>query len=99
MEDSDLSIDVDPALEERAGTLSGQDRAVLAVLVGATGRVVSRHELARRSGLADRSERRTDAILVRLRRALGPGAIRTVRSRGWTLLPSSVDQARALLDG
>ena len=71
---------------------------MLSVLVGSAGRVVSRHELARRSGLADRSERRCDAILVQLRRRLGPQAIRTVRSRGWLLGRDALPSARALLE-
>lgn len=70
---------------------------MLAALLDCAGRVVSRHELARRSGLVDRSERRCDAILVQLRRRLGPESIRTVRSRGWLLAPESVDPARSLL--
>ena len=77
--------------------LSAQQMAVLAVLVDAAGRVVSRHELARRAGLAGRSERRCDAILVQLRRCLGTTAIHTVRSRGWLLAADSVPIALALL--
>jgi DNA-binding response OmpR family regulator len=87
------------ALEHPAGspTLSAQELAVLAVLVELAGRVVSRQELARRAGLADRSERRCDAILVQLRRFVGPASIRTVRSRGWILDHDALDTARALL--
>ena len=76
---------------------TAQELAVLAVLVESIGRVVSRHELARRSGLGDRSERRCDAILVQLSRHLGPNAITTVRSRGWLLTHEAADRARALL--
>lgn len=61
------------------------ERAVLDILQAANGRVVSRHELARRAGLRDASPRRADAILVQLRRSLGDDAIRTVRGRGWQL--------------
>lgn len=69
---------------------------MLAVLVDSAGRVVSRHELVRRTGLTDRSARRCDAILVQLRRALGPDAIRTVRSRGWILAREAAEEARLL---
>ena len=58
---------------------------VLAVLVERRGRVVTRDELARRAGLEHLSERRCDQLLVDLRRALGPTAVRNVRGRGWTL--------------
>ena len=78
--------------------LGAAELAVLRVLVDAAGRVTSRTELARRAGLTEQSERRTDAILVVLRRALGPGSIRTVRSRGWMLELSHLDEARHLLD-
>jgi len=71
---------------------------VLGVLLDTNGRVVSRHELARRTGLSDRSERRCDAVLVQLRRLLGPDAIRTVRSRGWMLNRDATERARALHD-
>ena len=76
--------------------LNQQELAVLGVLVGFSGRVVSRHELARQSGLLDRSERRCDAILVEIRRILGPTSIRTVRSRGWMLTAEATEAARAL---
>ena len=77
--------------------LNSQELAVLEVLVRFSGRVVSRHELARQSGLADRSERRCDAILVEIRRVLGADSIRTVRSRGWMLTPGGLDAALAML--
>ena len=70
---------------ERMLALSGQEVAVLATLADARGRVVSRAELARRSGLRHASPRRADSLLVTLRQALGGGAVRTVRSRGWVL--------------
>ena len=89
-----------PGAEPRgnAGThLSDQELAVLGVLVRDAGRGINRHELARQSGLADRSDRRCDAILVSLRRHLGGDAIRTVRSRGWMLLPAATEVAQHLL--
>ena len=76
--------------------LGSAEAAVLRVLVEVAGRVISRTELARRAGLTDQSERRCDAILVVLRRALGPGSIRTVRSRGWMLELTHVDLAISL---
>jgi DNA-binding response OmpR family regulator len=79
-------------------SLGPLDRAVLDVLLDARGRVVSRHEIARRTGLTDRSARRCDAILVSLRRTLGADSIRTVRSRGWMLTDEGVARALALQD-
>ena len=79
------------------GGLNEQERAVLEVLVRFYGRVVSRHELARQSGLADRSERRCDAVLVEIRRVLGADSIRTVRSRGWMLSPQGLGAAHSML--
>ena len=64
--------------------LSAAEIAVLAVLAAA-GRVVPRRELARRAGLARAGPRRIDSLLVGLRRALGPEAVRNVRGRGWML--------------
>lgn len=70
--------------------LTPQEVAVLATLADAGGRVVSRNELARRSGLQHASARRADSLLVTLRRALGGTAVRTVRGRGWRLDPEAV---------
>lgn len=80
------------------GRLGAQERAVLSVLLDCSGRVVSRHELARRAGLSGLHERRCDSVLVALRRALGDRAIRTVRGRGWMLLPEFADAAATTLD-
>lgn len=55
------------------------------VLAANAGRVVSRQELARLAGLADRSERRCDSLIVGVRRAIGAQRVRTVRRRGWML--------------
>ena len=77
--------------------LGGSERAVLAVIVETPGRVISRFELAGRAGLRDLSERRIDAVMVTLRRALGPDAIRTVRRRGWMLELDNVTAASDLL--
>jgi DNA-binding response OmpR family regulator len=82
-----------------ATSLGAQERAVLAVLLATSGRVVSRRELSRLAGLADLSERRCDGLLVGLRRALGETSIRTVRSRGWMLVAESRPAAEALLAG
>jgi DNA-binding response OmpR family regulator len=69
----------------QAFDLSRQAVMVLAVLVEREGRVVTRDELARRADLRHLSKRRCDQLLVDLRRALGPTAVRNVRGRGWTL--------------
>lgn len=73
--------------------LTPQEVAVLATLADAQGRVVSRIELARRSGLWNASPRRADSLLVTVRRALGGSAVRTVRGRGWVLDADAVGPA------
>lgn len=65
--------------------LNAHEVAVLAALSACAGRVVPRTELARRAGLARAGARRCDALLVGVRRALGPDAVRNVRGRGWML--------------
>lgn len=58
------------------------------VLADNAGRVLSRHELARRAGLGDLSPRRCDSIIVGIRRCVGADRVRTVRRRGWMLVAS-----------
>ncbi|MFT3853511.1 MAG: hypothetical protein QM733_12345 [Ilumatobacteraceae bacterium] len=70
---------------------------MLSVLVDNSHRVVSRGELSRLAGLEGLSERRCDSVLVQIRRLLGPGALTTVRGRGWRLDPAFLPQARAAL--
>ena len=64
--------------------LSEVDLAVLRVLVHRAGRITSREDLNKLAGLSG-SQRRCEAVLVNLRRALGDGAIVTIRRRGWML--------------
>ena len=71
---------------------------MLTVLLNHRGRVISRRELARRAGLASLGDRRCDSLLVSIRRALGPGSVVTVRSRGWMLHGDAVEAAFALAD-
>jgi DNA-binding response OmpR family regulator len=87
----------DPGVFDPLGHLGAQERAVLFALAQSAGKVVSRRELARRVGIADLSERRCDSLLVGVRRVLGPSAIRTVRSRGWMLMPDVLAQTPGLL--
>ena len=63
--------------------LTPREVAMLDAFAHAGPRVMSRQELRRRTGLARQDPRRCDALIVRLRRALGPDAIVTVRGRGW----------------
>lgn len=70
---------------------------MLSALLANRGRVVSRRDLSRQSGLADLSERRIDGVLVGLRRRLGAEAIVTVRSRGWMLSDAAAEAAAELL--
>lgn len=56
------------------------------VLEANRGRVVSRHELARRAGIAELSPRRADSLIVGIRRQIGSDRVRTVRRRGWLLV-------------
>ena len=87
------AIQADPLPERRQQQVSRplehltpQERAVYRALAAQPGRVVSRAELARVAGLTQLSERRCDALLVGVRRALGSDAVRTVRRRGWMLV-------------
>lgn len=66
--------------------LTPQERAVYLVLHENSGRVLSRHEIARAAGIGELSERRCDALIVGVRRALGADRVRTVRRRGWMLV-------------
>jgi DNA-binding winged helix-turn-helix (wHTH) protein len=70
---------------------------VLSVLVENEGRVIDRDRLRRDAGLDDLSERRCDAVLVGVRRALGPQAVVTVRRRGWRLDPQSTALAMTII--
>jgi DNA-binding response OmpR family regulator len=63
--------------------LTGQEFDLLLALTARP--VVSREDLRRAINLRGQSPRRVDGILVRIRRVLGPHAIRTVRGRGWML--------------
>ena len=77
--------------------LGPRERAVLTALVEHRGRVVDRDRLRRDAGLADLSARRCEAMLVGIRRALGPDAVVTVRRRGWRLNPDVMALALAIV--
>jgi DNA-binding response OmpR family regulator len=84
-------------VDTQTHTLTASEQAVLRVLVDHAGRVVTRRDLARLAGLSDHHTRRCDSILVGIRRQLGAGAVRTVRSRGWLLETAVARHAQALL--
>jgi len=77
--------------------LSEVDLAVLRVLVHRAGRITSREDLNKLAGLSG-SQRRCEAVLVNLRRALGDGAIVTIRRRGWMLDNSVAAMAVTLIN-
>lgn len=84
-----VSVDPDGRVARHGGrplALSPQEVAVLSAFADVGDRVVGRRELRRRAGLAASDPRRCDSLLVALRRELGPGAIVTVRGRGWRCL-------------
>jgi DNA-binding winged helix-turn-helix (wHTH) protein len=87
--------------EHTAGAVNVQlgprERAVLSALVGNGGRVVDRDQLRRDAGLDELSPRRCEAMLVGIRRALGPDAVVTVRRRGWRLNPDVMAVALAII--
>jgi DNA-binding winged helix-turn-helix (wHTH) protein len=73
-----------PVPSASLSALSEADLAVLRVLIDRAGRITSREDLNKLAGLSG-SQRRCEAVLVNLRRALGDGAIVTIRRRGWML--------------
>ena len=73
-----------PVPSANLSALSEADLAVLRVLIDRAGRITSREDLNKLAGLSG-SQRRCEAVLVNLRRALGDGAIVTIRRRGWML--------------
>ena len=73
-----------PVPSASLSALSEADLAVLRVLIDRAGRITSREDLNKLAGLSG-SQRRCEAELVNLRRALGDGAIVTIRRRGWML--------------
>ena len=77
--------------------LGPRERAVLSALVDHAGRVVDRDQLRRDAGLDQLSPRRCEAMLVGIRRALGPDAVVTVRRRGWRLNPEVMAMALAII--
>ena len=82
------------AVEVRLGP---RERAVLGALISNGGRVVDREQLRRDAGLDELSPRRCEAVLVGVRRALGPGSIVSVRRRGWRLHPDVMAVALAIV--
>ena len=88
-------MDVPPV--DSAAPLGTQELALLRALIGCSGRVVSRRELARLAGMSALHERRCDSLLVSIRKTLGSDSIRTVRGRGWILNIDNLEQATALV--
>ena len=77
--------------------LGPRERAVLAVLARHGGRVIARDRLRHDAGLDDLNPRRCDSAVVAIRRVLGPGAVVTIRRRGWRLSPDAVALAMAIV--
>ena len=77
---------------DRELPLSPREVELLLVLAAGSDRVVSRRELARRTGLTH-APRRCDVLLVGVRRVLGADAVVNVRGRGWmlTVAPTVLD--------
>lgn len=71
-------------------TLSDSEATVWRVLHANRGRVVTRSRLAREAGLRGLSDRRVDALLVGVRRCVGPDGLRNVRGRGWLLVDDAL---------
>lgn len=69
--------------------LSTSQLEVLFMLVRNHGRVVSRAELSQAVGL--QRARSVDVILSSLRKEIGTNFIRTVRSRGWIVVPEALE--------
>jgi DNA-binding response OmpR family regulator len=82
---------------EQNSDLTRSDIAILGALVSNKGRIMSRSSLLKQAGLQSFTERRCDASLVTLRRALGPDSIVTVRQRGWMLSENALMTAMTLL--
>lgn len=70
--------------------LSDTERAVLDVLWGSTGRVLSRSTIMRQAGLDNCTARRCDSAIVSLRKMFGADSIVTVRRRGWMLTDDGI---------
>lgn len=85
------------SVERASVTLGPRERAVLAVLTVHSGRIVYRDELRREAGLDELDPRRCEALLVGIRRVLGPDAIVTVRRRGWMLAAHVFPVAAAIV--
>lgn len=81
-----------------APALSATDKAVLRVLLDNCGKVVGRDTILRVADLDHLGDRRVDASIVVLRRALGADAIATVRRRGWMLGTEFAQPARDILN-
>jgi DNA-binding response OmpR family regulator len=73
--------------------LSDVELAVLDVLSAHAGRVVTRTTLARSTGMRGLGPRRIDAVLVAVRRHVGPERLVNVRNRGWMLLDGRPETA------
>ena len=86
-----------PAPSPYLSALTEADLSVLRVLVARSGRITNRDDLNKLAGLSG-SQRRCEAVLVNLRKALGDEAIVTIRRRGWMLDNSVVAAAIALIN-
>jgi DNA-binding response OmpR family regulator len=87
---ADLELDLGTCVARRAGVevpVTAREWAILKLLAAKPGRVVSRAAILDSvwDDVSEATSASLDTLIARIRRKLGPGAIRTVRSEGYAL--------------